>query len=240
MINLSQTASRPDVNFSEPCPGAWFEHLSHMCAEMKFIKTKTARLLVSVVVAILMTVTSLASSVAMAQSSVPDTEAPVIELEEIREGIIGQDQVFTALVKDNDKVRDVKLYYRLAGGDRYQSMLMENLASTSYYTASISTTEDDLRNIEYYIQARDEGGNRVVKGFAFDPLVRELVEARSAPVPQPQVATPAGSGGIKVWQVVLGVLAVGALAGLAAGGGGGSDNPPSQQTVPLTLTISPP
>ena len=175
-----------------------------------------------------------------------DTEPPIIELEEIPEGVAGQNQVFTALVADNQQLKDVRLYYRFAGTQSFSRVEMEVLSNTDYYTASIETSEGDDRDIEYYIQARDEAGNRVVKGFAFDPLKRGLIPARApqTTATNPPVASEpeAGSGGFKVWQIVLGVLAVGALAAAAGsgGGGGGGGSTGNGETVPLTLTIDVP
>ncbi len=200
---------------------------------------------------------SVGSTVAHAQAVV-DLEPPIIELEESPDGIAGQTQVFTALVADDLALKDVKLYYRYEGQQPFASIIMTPSASTGYYTASVPTVPDETRAIEYYLQARDLGGNRVVRGYAFDPLVRRLIltapnEATTEPVVTTQpatgttptiepleqpVATSGSDGGGVSWVTIgLGILAVGLLAGLAggSGGSGGDDG-----TVPLTIDIAAP
>lgn len=177
-----------------------------------------------------------------------DIEPPVIDLEETTTGVAGESQVFTALVADNQALKDVKLYYRFNGQGPFASLLMLPLSDSGYYTAKIPTTRSETRAIEYYVQARDQSGNRVVSGYAFDPLVRTLTPQQQ---PQPNiVAAPAeppvadntntGSGGVKWWHIALGVLAVGAIAGMSGDSGGGGDNNGTGNGVPITLTATPP
>lgn len=213
----------------------------------------------STMAVVLLAAASLSSNPAEAQSTATaptgDIAPPVIELETIDSGVAGQDQVFTALVADNGNLLDVKLYYRYMGQQAYQNVLMQPLAAdTDFYLATLSTDPADTRTIEYYVQARDIAGNRVVEGFAFEPLLRTLTAAQTGTdtnggesvvtaEPSPQFETEApSSGGIKLWHIVLGVLAIGAIAGAAASGGGGGGNPdnPPTQTVPLTITIGTP
>ena len=219
--------------------------------------------LASTMAVVLLVAGSLNSNPANAQTTPAapnsDINPPVIELETIDSGVAGQDQVFTALVAaDNSNLLDVKLYYRYMGQQAYQNVLMEPLAAdTDFYLATLTTDPEDTRTIEYYVQARDTAGNRVVEGFAFEPLLRTLTAAQTGTEsfgeetvvtadPGPQFETEApSSGGIKLWHIVVGVLAVGAIAAVAASGGGGDGgggNPdnPSPQTVPLTITIGTP
>ena len=184
------------------------------------------------------------SGTAMAQTSAApgDIEPPMIELEEIKQGVAGEDQVFTALVSDDNGVEDVKLYFRYRGQQAFQTVPMKALGSSAFYVASIETDADETRPIEYYVQALDTLGNREVNGFAFEPLVRVL----DAPVETVATATEPPkqqkSGGLKVWHIVVGVLAAGALAAAVASssGGGGGGSGPSDEMVPLTITITSP
>lgn len=209
----------------------------------------------------LLVATSLPGGALHAQSLQPqptqgsDTVPPLIELEAIETGVAGEDQVFTALVADASDLLDVKLYFRYQGQQAYQTVNMEPLANTRLYLTTLATPASETRAIEYYVQARDIAGNRVVEGFAYEPLVRNLTapentagstnptpEPVAETTPEPEFQTEADSGGIQVWQIVLGVLAVGALAGLAAssGGGDGGNGGDPQQTVPLSITINTP
>jgi len=114
------------------------------------------------------------ATVAVAQSS-PDIRSPVIELEVIAESAADNSQVFTAQVIDDKLLKDVLLYYRRAGQQPFTPLAMLQVPNSDNYSASLVTEPTDLRAIEYYIQARDEGGNRSIEGFAFDPYTRILI-----------------------------------------------------------------
>lgn len=173
----------------------------------------------------------------------PDTEGPVIELEELIEGVADQTQVFTVLIAEDVLLRDATLYYRREGQLPFTPAPMRALGDTGYYSVSIPTDNTDLRTIEYYVQARDIAGNRTVSGFAFDPYQRRLKASSRIPASisaettvQP-VPTPAEEANIppilrQRWvQITLGVVAVGILASLASSEGNDS------QVVPLTFNL---
>lgn len=175
-----------------------------------------------------------------AQQQGPDTRAPVIEIETLDESTADATQTFTAQVADDRELAGVTFHHRRAGQQPFARVPMRALGDSDYYGISLPTDPDDLRSIEYYVQALDESGNRTVSGFAFDPHVRTLrpqVVAAAPPPPERQPAETSGSR--RWWAVALGVLAVGAVVSLAGsddggGGGGGGD------TVPLTVDLSEP
>lgn len=181
-----------------------------------------------------------------------DVEPPVIELEALSEASASASQVFTAQVVDDRGLGDVLLYQRRAGRRAFEPLVMTPIGDSAFYSAELETDPSDLRAIEYYVQARDLGGNRAVTGFAFDPFVRTLVRPVAVPgtlalgdVPVTVVpdggrtgararasapdASPTSDvtadGGVKWWHVALGVVAAGTVAALAGGGGegGGGD-----------------
>ncbi len=174
-----------------------------------------------------------------------DFDPPVIDHEAVLDGVAGEPQVFSALVIDDRGIEHVLFYHRRSSNSEYTSAPMKLVPDTSSYMVSIETPEDQ-RQIEYYIEALDTGGNRVLKGFPFYPLVREL----NSPAPTAEVATiqqpapqPAGQPATtnKTWlYVLLGILAVGVVASLNAGDDGPGVNPPSDDEVPLTIIVSPP
>lgn len=185
--------------------------------------------------------------------AIADTDAPVIELEPRDESTVDRSQVFTALVADDRQLKDVILYHRRAGQQAFVRATMQPLANSGYYTISIKTDPSDTRAIEYYLQARDESGNRTVSGYAFDPYRRVLVLPPM--VINPSIASPpvtrrdpqrtgAGTSNhtTRWWAVALGVLTVGALPSLAnndsSGGGGDSGDDPIG--VPVTFNIQRP
>lgn len=197
------------------------------------------RLVMTCIVALTFTIVSLAT--ASAQSI--DTVGPVIELEELVQGEADFTQVFTVQIVDDVQLKDATLYYRRQGQLPFTPAPMEALGDTGYFSVSIPTDNTDLRTIEYYIQARDEAGNRTVSGFAFDPYQRQLKASSQLPsvsetepsvvlTPAPQQQDTSPSIFKQRWvQVTLGVLAVGVLASMASSGGSDS------QVVPLTFNL---
>ncbi len=182
-----------------------------------------------------------------------DIDPPVIELQAVDEGVRGETQVFSSTVTDNEEVTSVTLHFRTDPDGVYEAREMKSIGGSDIYTISIETEDKSAELIQYYLEARDRGGNRTIQGFAFDPLERRLVtpEDRAtdpAPAPATQngpVAEPAAqemSTGRKVLYGVLGVLVVGAIAA-GASSGGGDDNGGSGPTgpdIPLTITVEPP
>lgn len=166
-----------------------------------------------------------------------DTVAPIIELEELTEGIADRSQVFTAQVAEDNTLSDITLYYRREGQLPFTPAPMKALGATGYYSVSIPTDFNDLRTIEYYVQAIDSAGNRTVSGYAFDPYQRMLA-APDTPITSNSSTAQAPVEDTRVpllkrrWvQVTLGILAVGAIASLADDDGGDSE------VVPLTFTL---
>lgn len=193
-----------------------------------------------------------------AQSSL-DTNAPVIELNPIAEIQADTSQSFTAQVVDNVQLKDVALYYRRSGQVPFASAMMTRLGQSAYFTVSIDTDPDDLRSIEYYIQARDESGNRTVEGFAFDPYTLVILPSEAplsaANTSEPSqtttaIASPPAEkksllGGLSLdkvrwWHVAGGVLLAGAVATLANSGGSSGSSTSSGDTVPLTINLTGP
>lgn len=204
------------------------------------------------------------TSTANAQSEF-DVNPPVIELDEMREGIAGETQVFIARATDDLGLQDVKLYHRFAGQTPYGSLLMTEIADSGYFSANVPTNDTETRTIEYYIQARDNGGNRVIKGFAFEPYLRNLATPEAPISPDneiiaedpetdpgidpgidpgtnqeasPQSTAESKSGGFKWWYVVVAIIVAGGIAAAAGGSDSGNSNGSENPTlVPGTVTI---
>lgn len=198
---------------------------------------------IAVVVAIAMQLPGM--NLAMAQSS-PDIRSPVIELEVIVEAQASDSQVFTAQVIEETLLKDVLLYHRRAGQQPFIPVKMSQVENSDNFSVTLRTDPMDLRAIEYYIQARDEGGNRTVEGFAFDPYTRVLIanetviNTTTAPAaPSTETATAKSTGRLRWWHIVAGVVVVGAVASLA-GGDSGENDQNADGTVPLTLNITGP
>ncbi len=194
--------------------------------------------------------TSTLTSIVHAQSAGSDFEAPIIEHEEISSGVLGDVESFVATVVDNEELDSVSLFYRYAGDADFIEISMQPLAESSYYTATVDTSLRDGSDtaIEYYIRAEDASGNLVLKGFAFEPLVRSLID--DSPATSPTVVTeqpapptePAPRKKVNWLYVGLGILLVGGIAAGAGGGGGGSDpvDPTCSPNCSVTLTLATP
>ena len=168
-----------------------------------------------------------------------DIDPPIIDHEALETGVPGEPQQFSALVVDDRGLTHVMLFHRERTGAQYSSVEMVQVGDTSEYTATIDTSVDQ-NSIEYYIEALDTGGNRVLKGFPFFPLVRQL-----DPVPESTTQVTEDSGtNRKLIYVLVGVAAVGLAAALLSGGSDSDDPDPeppgTDPTVPINITVTPP
>lgn len=163
-----------------------------------------------------------------------DIDPPAIDHESLETGVPGQAQRFKALVVDDQGLKHVKLFYRDRSGVQYSSVDMEQVDSSSEYSVVIETSLGQTR-IEYYIEALDTGGNRVLKGFPFFPLVRQLEPAPGSTTQVTEEAAPES----RIIYVLLGVAALGLAIALL---GDDSDPPVTQPpgTVPLNIIVTPP
>jgi len=163
---------------------------------------------------------------------------PLIEHEVIPQGSPGVTQEFNASVVDDESLAEVTLFYRFKGDPKFKSVTMEPIASSSVHTASVETSRGDNRDIEYYIRATDRAGNRVIKGYAFDPLIRKMGQA--APVARSNSTESQASSGKSRRNLIyigLGVLAVGAI---AAAAGNGDSEPGGAGDGDFVIRLDPP
>lgn len=176
--------------------------------------------------------------VAQAQVADIDIDPPVIDHESLETGVAGELQFFSALVVDDRGVEYVDLYHRKAANTEYLKARMVAVAGTSNYSAALETDPDQTK-IEYYIEVADTGGNRVLKGFPFFPLVRNLEAPQAVFVPSKQSSTESATGGSRWLYLALGAVAVGLLANALSSGDDGGDSEPENQVL-LTINISSP
>ena len=183
-----------------------------------------------VVAALHLAVSVIAVAPGLVHAQSTDVDPPAIELETVNEGVRGETQVFSASVTDNDEVRSMTLYYRFGNAGEYSTVPMSVIQGTDIYTASVDTDDASASLIQYYLEAKDAGGNRTVQGFAFDPFERVLLEeaaivADAAPVVAVPVVAPSLSTQRKIAYGLLGLLVVGAFASASGGSSGGSSDP---------------
>jgi len=188
------------------------------------------------------------TSAAFAQSGLIDVEPPLIEHEIISEVEADTRQTFFATVVDDDELDSVSLYYRFSGDPTYSVVLMNRVSYSSTYIVHLPTDSASDRNIEYYIQARDKAGNRTVRGYAFNPLVRNITAENAEPDAATSENTKAAETAASsnknrtALYIVLGTLALGLLAGSLGkpGGGGGSAEPCPNGICTISVTVGPP
>lgn len=170
------------------------------------------------------------STTALAQQKVlADFESPIIEHSTLEAGFVGGVEVFGATVVDNEEIEAVSLFYRFSGETEFAELRMREIASSSFYSVKVDTANVPLDTpaIEYYLQAQDASGNIVLKGFAFQPLIRTFKVAEPAvvaPVSEPVQAPVIEAKKINWLYVALGVIAVGGIATALGGDSGDSSS----------------
>ena len=194
----------------------------------------TAGFLAAVLTVILTTLGLMTSAQAQQTTSALDLEPPRIAFEPSDRGLAGEVQVFSATVSDDIQLDAVYLYHRLLGDVSYSVVQMDQLDDTSIFSAKIATSADDARDIEYYLLAEDVSGNKTLRGFAFDPLVKDITADMVAT--SATLGTGVGmSRNRKILWTVLGIAAVGLIAS-QVGDSGGSSEPAS---TPIGITVNP-
>jgi len=207
---------------------------------------------ITVLYAMLLSFISPISVYANDELSLPgfDITAPLIEHDanevNLRKGI---GNVIKATVTDDIGVGEVSLFFRPEGNDRFIRIQMRPAKAKNIYAATLP--ELDSGNMEYYIQATDTSGNKILKGKQFIPLIAKVNGSTTTPpsgdqdepiAPVPIIQTQISAEkeektGISKWVWIgAGVLAVGAIAAASSGGGdSGGGNPPAN-TVNVTVS----
>ncbi len=189
--------------------------------------------------------------ISAAQLSLPsgDLIAPEITQLKYTDTVgIGKSHAVSVNVTDNTAVKQVTLYYRVIGTEKYQRKSMKNKENTDIYQTTIKADEIKKPGIEYYIQAMDTNGNTLLHGHSFSPLSVKTVDdgailagsttgSESAASGATEAAASAEGDSIftnKWFWIGVGVLALGA----AAAGGGSSSSGGGGTPTTATLTIN--
>jgi len=173
-----------------------------------------------------------------------DVEPPIIEHDVQVSADAADRQNFTATVADDNELASVRFLYRFEGERQYTSIEMSRISTSSTFNVEVSTDIESDAAIEYYIEARDESGNRTLRGYNFSPLVRfiELPQAEVVPV----VESSPPKANLKPVYYIAGALVLGVVAGVLAnssgggGGGGGGTNDCDDGLCDFSITINPP
>ncbi|MEM7260121.1 MAG: hypothetical protein AAF404_22330, partial [Pseudomonadota bacterium] len=105
-------------------------------------------------------VSALTLTAAVAQTTI-DLEPPSIDHNVPAAVKAGKAVRITALVTDEGGVESVIVYYRTTQTGPYDTAQMENSAGAEY-TAVVATGKNK-NGLQYYIEAVDSGGNRVLE-----------------------------------------------------------------------------
>jgi hypothetical protein len=162
-----------------------------------------------------------------------------------------------ATITDNVAIKEVTLYYRIAGALVYSSVNMERVEENLYST-TIPQSDVAIPGIEYYIQVSDPAGNVGMEGLSFSPLVVSVIQAPAPdkeeektftetifPPEEKEVALKSEPSLEKPWYkkwwvwAIAGAVVVGAAAAGGGGGGGGGDKGAGAPTSG-TATVSGP
>lgn len=152
-----------------------------------------------------------------------DTVPPEIKSSSVpTEVAAGTEVVAEVNVVDDVAVAEVTLRYRPADAADFASLRMNN-EGNGYYRAVLPSAAATGPTVDYFFEARDVGGNTVMRGNASMPLRVTVL----LPDPLPDVDDAGGtvdrvSGKSSYWKWVIAAAVVGALAAMAQGGGGDS------------------
>ena len=210
------------------------------------------RSVVCFLLTLILSLQPLAVSVVQAQGADIDIEIPQLQLVSAGETTSTGARTFVASASDDSGVARVTLFYRLDNADKYRERPMRGTGAPSLYATTLRVPPETYL-IDYYIKAQDLSGNAVFKGYAFSPLSLQLGDApadlladggsatRSQPGGPSALPTPGLSSQRKWLYAILGVVVVGALAGMSSGGGDGSSSttncPPEGCTVTITTQL---
>lgn len=162
-------------------------------------------------------VMALTTTVVSAQSTI-DLDPPEIQHNVPAPVKAGKAVKISALVTDEGGVESVVLYYRTTQTGPYETADMQN-SQGAEYMAMIATSKSK-EGLQYYIEAVDTGGNRVLEGEPGSPLVVQTAKKSNV------LLYAAGA-----------LLAIGLVAGA---GGGGDENDPRFRDLVIQADIPSP
>lgn len=172
-----------------------------------------------------------------------DLDPPQVDHIPFSSGIAGEAQSFSVKAVDTQGIASATLFYRIQGDTDYRQVTLTQASGTENYTVLVQTTTLQ-QAIEYYFLVIDQGGNKVLNGFPYEPFTRTLVAPVAEPVTtaikpaEVPIIEPAESNRFGSRNTILfsaiGVLLVGAL--LSSSGSGESSENGGEQ-VPVVVNV---
>ena len=163
-----------------------------------------------------------------------DIAPPTIEHEPSTRGITeGEAARISAKVVDVDTgIQSVSLFFRTKGATQYNRLPMESKAGSSEYIAEIPERYVQGNGVEYYIEAVDAAGNKILRGVNFSPLFIAIGQNTGAtedtagatgdqafPSPSEAMSSAEEDSNKKTWWYVAGgVVATGLVLAITSGG----------------------
>jgi hypothetical protein len=166
----------------------------------------------------------------------------------------GKPVMISAIVTDEGSgIKEVSLFFRPKGTQQYRRLPMVSRRIESRYEAEIPSHFVQKPGIEYYIEAIDVAGNKILRGVNFSPIVIAVGSEGAAPTTASPTQEPAQTEEITssklnlepetkknnnwVWWTV-GVVAAGTAIALSqsGGGGGGGGGGTEEETGTVSIT----
>ena len=123
-----------------------------------------------------------------------DLDPPEVTHVAISEGVAGEAQSFKVRAFDLQGIQSVNLMIKSNLQDDYRPILMQSVPDTQDFIASTSTTVEQ-KYLDYYFLVIDTGGNKVLRGFPFEPFKRTLsVPASDTAITNTVETQPASTG----------------------------------------------
>ena len=176
-----------------------------------------------------------------------DVSAPEVQHSPLLEKVANNEsQIISATVTDDVAVQSVILFFRPSGIPTFNQRRMNRVGDSDIYSATLRAEELISSGLEYYIQAKDLAGNKILRGHSFTPLTIDIKhkiadEPRSStterfastPAPDPQKKSILKNK----WFWIAGAVILGAAAG---SGGGGSGEEEASNTGSLAVSVPAP
>ncbi len=209
--------------------------------------------LYSALFATLLSPAALADNTLPMSSQLVDITPPVIEHDPMSESApAGKPTLVTATVSDSESgVKTVNLFFRTKSTEpgKFNRIAMESRDGTTTYIAEIPERYVQGPGVEYYIEAVDIAGNKILRGVNFSPLLisvapgpgGETTASGAAPTPGEALsAAEQDSQQKKNWLYVAGgVVAAGVIYALSDPGGGGGGGDKNKGSVTITNLPAP-
>lgn len=155
------------------------------------------------------------SAIVSAQTEL-DLDPPTITHTAPEQFSAGKDLQVDANITDDSGIEEAVVFFRFGQIGNFKSTPLTESANGNY-TAKLSSAKGQ-KILQYYIEALDTGGNRVLEGNPSQPLT---VNAKNRS---------------NLLYVLLGAVVIGAVAAGAGGGDDGNGGGANSRTVNITAT----